>query len=59
MSKIGSFVKESRQELSKVIWPTKEEVMTSTRVVVISVIIFALGLGLVDYVLLKLLYLLF
>ncbi|MCH3917800.1 MAG: preprotein translocase subunit SecE [Spirochaetia bacterium] len=59
MSKIGSFFKESRQELAKVIWPTKEEVLTSTKVVVISVIIFALGLGLVDFVLLKLLYLLF
>jgi preprotein translocase subunit SecE len=59
MSKIGSFFKESRQELAKVIWPTKEEVLTSTKVVVISVIIFSLGLGLVDFVLLKLLYLLF
>lgn len=59
MSKIASFFKESRQELKKVIWPTKEQVIVSTRVVVLSVIVFAAVLGLVDFILLQLMYLIF
>jgi preprotein translocase subunit SecE len=59
MSKIASFFKESRQELKKVIWPTKEQVIVSTRVVIISVIVFAAVLGLVDFLLLQLMYLIF
>lgn len=59
MSKIASFFKESRQELKKVVWPSKEQVGISTRVVIISVIVFAAVLGLVDYLLLQLLYLIF
>lgn len=59
MSKIASFFKESRQELKKVVWPTKEQVVISTRVVIVSVIVFAAVLGLVDYLLLQLLYLIF
>jgi preprotein translocase subunit SecE len=59
MSKITSFFKESRQELKKVVWPSKEQVAISTRVVIISVIVFALTLGLVDYILLQLLYKIF
>ncbi len=59
MSKIKNFFKESRQELSKVVWPTRDEVITSTRVVLVSVIIFAAILGLVDYLLLQGLYLIF
>lgn len=59
MSKIASFFKESRQELKKVVWPTKEQVVVSTRVVIVSVIVFAAVLGLVDYLLLQLLYLIF
>lgn len=59
MSKIANFFKESRQELKKVVWPSRDQVLVSTKVVVISVIIFAAVLGFVDYVLLKLLYLIF
>lgn len=59
MSKIKNFLKESRQELSKVVWPTREQVLISTRVVLVSVIIFAAVLGLVDYLLLQGLYLIF
>lgn len=59
MSKIKTFFKESRQELSKVVWPTREQVFISTRVVLVSVIIFAAVLGLVDFLLLEGLYLIF
>ncbi|MGD1817964.1 MAG: preprotein translocase subunit SecE [Pleomorphochaeta sp.] len=59
MRKIVKFFKESRQELSKVVWPTREQVGISTKVVLVSVIIFAAVLGLVDYLLLQGLYLIF
>jgi preprotein translocase subunit SecE len=50
LKKIISFLKESRAELKKVNWPSKEEVLTSTRVVIISILIIAGVIALVDYV---------
>ncbi len=50
MKKIFNFLKESRAELKKVNWPSKEEVLTSTRVVIISILIIASVIALVDYV---------
>ena len=50
MKKIINFLKESRAELKKVNWPSKEEVLTSTRVVIISILIIAGVISLVDYV---------
>jgi preprotein translocase subunit SecE len=48
MKKIIQFFKESLAELKKVTWPTREEVASSTKVVLVSVILIALALGLVD-----------
>jgi preprotein translocase subunit SecE len=50
--KISQFVKESYAELKKVIWPNKDEVVNSVKVVVISTIIVAAILGLIDMLLL-------
>jgi preprotein translocase subunit SecE len=50
LKKIISFLKESRSELKKVNWPSREEVMTSTRVVIISILIIAAVIAIVDYV---------
>ncbi len=50
MKKIFSFLKESRAELKKVNWPSREEVLTSTRVVIISILIIAAVVALMDYV---------
>jgi preprotein translocase subunit SecE len=50
LKKIIAFLKESRAELKKVNWPSKDEVLTSTRVVIISIVIIALVIALVDYV---------
>ncbi|MDR1894044.1 MAG: preprotein translocase subunit SecE [Spirochaetales bacterium] len=50
MKKLIQFVKDSAAELKKVVWPTREDVISSTKVVLISTIIFALVLGLVDFV---------
>ncbi|RKX80092.1 MAG: preprotein translocase subunit SecE [Spirochaetes bacterium] len=52
MKKIIRFFQESYAELKKVVWPSQEEVVSSTKVVIVSVIIFAIVLGLVDFLLL-------
>ncbi|MDR0654992.1 MAG: preprotein translocase subunit SecE [Treponema sp.] len=52
MNKLIQFVKESYAELRKVIWPGRDDVVSSVKVVVISTIIIAAVLGLVDVLLL-------
>jgi preprotein translocase subunit SecE len=53
MRKIVLFFQESFAELRKVTWPSRDEAAASTRVVLISVIIIAAILGLVDFILFK------
>ena len=52
MKKIVQFVKESYAELRKVIWPSREDVISSVKIVIISTVIVAAVLGLVDVLLL-------
>ena len=52
MRKIVQFFRDSYAELKKVVWPSREEVASSTKVVIVSVIIFAAVLGAVDFLLL-------
>jgi preprotein translocase subunit SecE len=52
MKKIIQFIKESYAELRKVIWPGREDVISSVKVVIISTVLIAAVLGLVDFLLL-------
>ena len=52
MSKLIQFIRESYAELRKVIWPSREDVISSVKVVIISTILIAAVLGLVDVLLL-------
>ena len=52
MGKIVQFIKESYAELRKVIWPGRDDVVSSVKVVIISTMIIAAALGLVDLLLL-------
>ncbi|MDR3144958.1 MAG: preprotein translocase subunit SecE [Treponema sp.] len=52
MGKLGRFIKESYAELRKVIWPGRDDVVSSVKVVIVSTIIIAAVLGLVDVLLL-------
>lgn len=52
MKKIIAFVKDSHTELRKVVWPSRDEVKSNTKLVLISVAMFAVVLGLVDFLLL-------
>ena len=54
MQKKIQFIKEAKIELKKVTWPTPKQTLASTAVVIIIVFIVAIYLGLVDYVLAKL-----
>ena len=53
MKKLIRYFKESRLELKKVVWPARDEVVASTKVVIVSTAIFALVLGLVDFLLVQ------
>lgn len=47
-NKFTQFFKDSYAELRKVMWPSRDEVKASTRVVIVSVIVIAAILGAVD-----------
>ncbi len=51
MNKIIKFIKEAIEELGKVSWPTRDAVIDSTIVVVVSVIVVSLILGIIDRIL--------
>ena len=48
MGKIFGFFKECGAELKKVVWPTRDDVVSSVKVVIVSTIIIAAILGLLD-----------
>ena len=48
MSKVIQFFRESKAELKKVGWPTKDDVISSIKVVIVSTIVMAVVLGLLD-----------
>ncbi|MBR7063601.1 MAG: preprotein translocase subunit SecE [Treponema sp.] len=49
MSKVGQFFRESKAELKKVVWPSRDDVMASVKVVIVSTIVVAVILGLLDW----------
>ena len=48
--KIRSFYNEVRTEMRKVTWPSMKEVRSTTTVVIITVFIFALYFGIIDFI---------
>ncbi|MGI9256210.1 MAG: preprotein translocase subunit SecE [Salinispira sp.] len=59
MKRVIQFFKDIVADLKKVVWPGREEVSSSTRVVLVSITLFALALGLVDFLLANLVELIF
>jgi len=49
--KLIKFLQEVRQEMKKVVWPTRKEVSGSTIVVIILVVIVSIYLGIIDNIL--------
>jgi preprotein translocase subunit SecE len=54
LNKVKEFFKEVKVEVKKVVFPTKDELMGSTWIVIITVLIISIFLGIVDLGLSKL-----
>ena len=50
MKNIGIFLQEVKVELSKIVWPTREEFVGATIVALIVILAFTLFLSVVNYV---------
>ncbi len=48
---LGSYIKETREEMKHVSWPTRKQVIVYTSVVILLSAILAVYLGVLDYVL--------
>jgi preprotein translocase subunit SecE len=48
LNKVKEFFREVKTEVKKVVFPTKEELVGSTWVVIITVLIISLFLGIID-----------
>lgn len=55
MSKIKHYLEEVKIEMRKVVWPTRKELIESTWIVIVSVIFFAVLIGLLDKIFFKIL----
>lgn len=53
--KIGNFVTAVRTEMRKVSWPSRSEIIRSTLIVLITVIVFAAVIGGIDVLFLQIL----
>ncbi len=51
MQKFKQFLHEVKVEMKKVVFPTREELLGSTQVVIVSVLMISAFLGVIDYVL--------
>ncbi len=53
MNAIKVFFSDVVSEMKKVVWPSRDKVMDSTRIVIVSTIVLALFFGFIDYMLLR------
>ncbi len=49
IGKIGNFFQETKQELNKVTWPSRNELWQATLVVIVTTLIMAAFIGVVDF----------
>jgi preprotein translocase subunit SecE len=49
--KIVKFLKETKAEMRKVTWPTRDELVGSTKIVIIATLVVTLFIGVVDQIL--------
>ena len=59
LERIKQFLSETRTELKKVTWPTREELKESTYVVIVSTILVTVFIGIVDQILSRMIRLVF
>ena len=51
LNKLTAFIRDVKIELKKVSWPTKNELVGSTAVVIVAVALLAIGIGIWDFIL--------
>lgn len=51
LGKTGVFFRETQQELNKVTWPSRNELWQATVVVIMTTLILAIFIGIVDFLL--------
>lgn len=49
--KLGGFIQETKQELNKVTWPSRNELLQATALVIFTTFILAFFVGIVDSIL--------
>jgi len=54
LQKVIRFLSEAKVELKRVTWPTPKQTMASTTVVIVIVFIISIYLGIIDYILARL-----
>ncbi len=59
IERIKTYISETRTELKKVTWPSRQDLIDSTRVVIIATLILTVFVGLVDQVLSRIIKLVF
>jgi preprotein translocase subunit SecE len=59
IERIKTYLAETRIELRKVTWPSRQDLIDSTRVVIIATLILTVFVGLVDQVLSRIIKLVF
>ncbi len=59
IERIKTFLIETRNEIKKVTWPTKDELKASTRVVIIASILLTAFIGVIDLILSRIVKLIF
>lgn len=53
-NRIAQYFRETRAELRKVVWPTREEAINLTAIVVVTIVVMSIFFGAVDYALTQL-----
>lgn len=53
-NRVMQYFRETRAELRKVVWPTREEAINLTLIVVVTIIVMSIFFGTVDYILTQL-----
>jgi len=59
IEKLKTFLYETKNELKKVTWPTKEELKESTKVVIVGAFLLTVFIGIVDQILSRIIKLIF
>lgn len=49
-ARIGKFFRDQKSEVKKIVWPSKKQVLNNTAIVLVAIVIFAVAVGLFDWI---------